>query len=128
MIVQVQCSNSMLASKCRNGQRRIAIGKPRLRRGPDTKRRGKQADLHRLQGARSLHQQRKITINPRTIAFFILSMLIVHRLAAQTLQLSFNARAIVQGRSAGVEARIGTNHDVWNFDGCLSVQFVKAVV
>jgi hypothetical protein len=62
----------------------------------------------------------------RTIAFILLTTLTVHGLVAQTFQLSVNARAIVEGSSTGFEARIGTNHRVWNLDGCVAVQFVKA--
>ena len=57
--------------------------------------------------------------------FIVLTALTVHSIFAQTFQLSVNARAVVEGSSTGFEARMGTNRQVWNLDGCVAMQFVK---
>jgi hypothetical protein len=65
-------------------------------------------------------------MNARPIVLIILATLTVHRLAAQTYQVSVNAQVIPS--STGFEVRYGTNRAIWNCDACLSTQFVKTIV
>jgi hypothetical protein len=130
-----------LQIRLRSGERARSIAlRQKVRHGGPREGRGKQG-RHRTGSVivaasdgpppLSLRRKRfaltKVAMSIKVLSFSLLVSLCSCHLAAQTLQLSVNARAIIQGSSKGFEARIGTNHEAWNVDACVGVQFVKSI-